>query len=441
MQNYINYKKWFQKSLQYNFDSLEIIFNEKQSLNITLEDTNISKHTKSDLILFTIKGLYKNKKSVISLEKINDNMIDDVLQILKNKTEILTSKEKDFIFEGSLVYPSIRQDNFDFTQIDLKEKYNLLFALKEKLFESSYLKIIDSIDYYEKSFKHHLVNSKGLILEESGSFAAIYATCVFQKDNDITEITKVLAVKKFENFDISKFAKEIVNLGERKVGAKSLISQTYSVVFSNEIFADLLEIFSNIFNGMRAYRGLTKLKDQEGKQIASTKVTLIDDPLSEEAFSQHRFDDEGVACYTKSIVEKGFFKQFVHNLKTAHIFQTKPTGNGFDDSISMGNFYLKKGDKSLEEIISPINNGVYIDYLIGLHAGVNDINGDFSIQAGGFRIEKGIITTPVKLIVVSGNFLDILQNIKAIANDFIFQTSGFGSASVYVGELSIAGEY
>lgn len=102
--------------------------------------------------------------------------------------------------------------------------------------------------------------------------------------------------------------------------------------------------------------------------------------------------------------------------------------------------YLEKGEQTFEEMITSINEGVYIDYIIGFHAGINDISGDFSLQAAGFKIEKGKITKPVKMIIVSGNFFDILLNLKGISNDLVFQFSGFGSPSVYAGDLTIAGE-
>ena len=37
------------------------------------------------------------------------------------------------------------------------------------------------------------------------------------------------------------------------------------------------------------------------------------------------FDDEGVVCYKKMVVEKGVFKTMLHNLKTAKYFKTTST--------------------------------------------------------------------------------------------------------------------
>ncbi|MDV3198378.1 MAG: metallopeptidase TldD-related protein [Vigna little leaf phytoplasma] len=446
MQNNIDYDKWFSISREKKLEALEIITNLNQNLSINLEDGigHISEHIRSDLFSLTIRALYQNKKVQLYLEKIDqidEAKIHQLLENLKRQAEVLRFKEKDFIFAGSVSYPEIPMQSFNFTDVNIQKKYDLLLSFeKELLTQSCFLKTIDSICYSETFYQQTLVNSKGLSLEQKGSFADLSVVCVFQKKDVIEELYENFTVKNFFDFNVIKYAQQVISLGERKLEVCALKSNIYPTVFSNKTFASLLSSFSNIFSGLSAYHNLTKLKGQEGKMIAAPCVTIVDDPLCSKAFFQNQFDNEGVACFPKIIVNKGIFQQFIHNLRTAHIFNTIPTGNSFDNSITMSNCYLQKGKKNLTEIITSIKKGIYIDYLIGLHAGVDDISGDFSLQAKGFVIEKGQITVPIKMMVVSGNFFEILKNIKAIANDFVFKVSGFGSASVYVGELSIAGE-
>lgn len=440
MNNNINYKKWFQAATENGFDALEILTNDNKNKMITLEDGKIHEHIKSDLRTVTIKGLYKNIKSSIYLEKIDENKIDETLKLIKNQISVLNRKEKDLVFAGSPVYPKVKNSNFNFETINIQKKYDLMFQLEKELSQSIFLKKIDSISYSENYFQKRIVNSKGVNLEEKASFLTISTSCVFQKNQEIEEILENFTVKDFNEMDIPKYAKKIISLGEKKLTSQSLESRTYPTVFSNKIFAKFLNKFSSIFDGMRAYYNLSKLKDKKGLKIASSKVTLIDDPLCNKAFFQYGFDDEGVACYTKNIIKEGIFQDFIHDLKSSFLFNTKPSGNSFENSISMTNFYLKESDKTFEEMIKPIEKGVYIDSLIGLHAGIDDISGDFSLQAAGFKIEQGKITSPVKMLVISGNFFDILLNLKDIANDLVIRTSGFGSPTVYIGDLTIAGE-
>ncbi|MDV3173772.1 MAG: metallopeptidase TldD-related protein, partial [Candidatus Phytoplasma stylosanthis] len=430
-----------EKALKKGFTALEILTNEKKTMTLNLEDGKINENIQSDLLEVVIKGLYKNKKSSLYLEKIEESKIDEVLESLKVQISVLNSKEKDIIFKGSKSYPVIPEYNFNFSSVELEKKNNLLFQFeKELLNKSSFLKKIDFISYSEVFLKEKIVNSEGLELEQKNSFASLSVECVFKKNEVIETISDNFPVKKINEFNISEYAKKIINLGEKKMDSCSIESKNYPTVFSNKIFAKLLQSFSSIFSGISVYRNLTKLKNKKNQQIASSQVTIIDDPLNKNAFFQYKFDDEGVACQKKTIIEEGILKQFIHNLKTSLIFKVEPTGNFFNDSISMSNCYLKEGKKSLEEIISSIKEGVYIDFLMGLHAGINTISGDFSLQAGGFKIEKGKITYPIKMIIVSGNFFELLLDIKEISNDLFFKTSGFGSPSVYIENLTIAGQ-
>jgi PmbA protein len=91
-------------------------------------------------------------------------------------------------------------------------------------------------------------------------------------------------------------------------------------------------------------------------------------------------------------------------------------------------------------LVEPIKEGIYITELAGLHSGVKAVSGEFSLQAGGFKIENGKVSTPVKMIVLSGNFFNLLNTIEGIGSDLKFGLNGIGSPSIHVASLAIGGE-
>lgn len=432
--------KWLEQGLKEGFDALEILIHENKSFKLSLEQGKIDACVHSNVKSFIVRGIYQNQKTSFSLEKLDDEAFLDALKNMKENCQNITSKEPALIFEGPATYPEVKENKFDFSQIPLDHKIQLLKELEKTISESVYLQKIDDLIYKESFSKTTLLNSKKVSLSHQNSCAYLYASGVFQKDKDIESFGESNLEKTFDAFDPVKLGRQIVDTTEKKIGGVSILSQKYPVVFSNEMFAELLDGFSDIFSGNSAYRNLTKLKDKVNHLIATPIVNLFDDPLHEKAYFQEKFDEECVPCQTKPIIYQGAFKGFIHNLKTAHFFKEKPTGNGFGGGISMVNCYLEPGKNSFQELIAPIQNGVYITDLIGLHAGIKTVSGDFSLQASGFKIEAGKITSPVKMIVLSGNFFQVLKDIVGIANDFEFQTSGFGSASVCVSSLSIAGK-
>ena len=61
-------------------------------------------------------------------------------------------------------------------------------------------------------------------------------------------------------------------------------------------------------------------------------------------------------------------------------------------------------------------------------------------MATGYLIENGKKTKPVEQITIAGNFYEVLKNVKDLADDLYFTTSGIGCPSVFVGELNISGQ-
>ncbi|CCV64134.1 predicted peptidase U62, modulator of DNA gyrase [Alteracholeplasma palmae J233] len=434
------YQEWIKKGLEKGITDLEIHAVESKSLKLSLYEGKIDQHVKSDILAASIKGIYNDKMSTVSFENLNNDNIDYMLEELISNAKVVTVDEPAIIYEGSKKYPVIKENTFDFDTISINEKIQLLKTLESKIKENKYVKQVQNTVYVESAVKKVIINSKGLNLTSKNSVAYSYAVGVFEKDNDIQTAYKMTLAKTFSDFDAEKQAFETIQRGVKKVGGVPLETGSYPVVFSTETFAEMIESFSGIFNGEAAYRNLTALKDKEKQKIASEKITLIDDPLTENAYFQYTFDDEGVACKTKNIIKDGVFEGFIHNLKTAKIFNVEPTGNGFSGGTSLSNCYLVPGMRSFDEMISSIDNGLYVTDLVGSHAGIQEISGEFSLQASGFRIENGQVTTPVKMIVISGNFFKMINEVEEIANDLEFQLSGFGSPSVYIKQLMVGGK-
>ena len=153
-----------------------------------------------------------------------------------------------------------------------------------------------------------------------------------------------------------------------------------------------------------------------------------------------------MATRTKAVIENGKLTTLLHNLKTARKAGVKTTGNAAKNgyagtvNVSPSNFYLKPGEKSKEELLADLGNGLVITEVSGLHAGANAISGDFSLIAQGYTVKDGKKDQPVERITVAGNFFQLLKNIRAIGSDLTFPGSPIGSPSVDVGEIAVAGK-
>jgi PmbA protein len=93
-----------------------------------------------------------------------------------------------------------------------------------------------------------------------------------------------------------------------------------------------------------------------------------------------------------------------------------------------------------EQLLEGVDKGIYITKCAGLHAGLNPISGSFNLQSTGYLIENGKKTRPVTLIVVSGNFLEMMNNVEKVGNDLIKNFLGVGAPSIKVKGLMVSGK-
>jgi len=434
------YQKWIKIGLEKGLTDIEIHANSKTNLSIEVYDGKVKSNEISDIKNMVVKGIYDNKEAMIKIENLSDENINKMLDYLVENLKNITATEPSLIFEGSKKYPQVNEEIFDFKSIDPTKKVELLLEIENKIAKNKKVSKVETAAYSESLNENIIVNSKGLNLSRKYAYATIYAVGIYQEEGQIKTGLSYQVVKDFNKISAKKIIRENIKNGSEKLGSKSIASKSYPVVFSNEMFGNILASFLHIFTGDAAFKKQSKLIGKENEKIASPIVNLIDDPLNSKALFKVPFDDEGVACKKKHLIKDGKFNGFIHNLKTAAIFKTKPTGNGFGSSVDAANLYLKPENKTFNQLIEDIESGIYITELVGLHAGIDSISGDFSLQAAGFEIKEGKILRPVDMIVVSGNFFDLLNDIEGIAKDFIFGLSGIGSGSVRVKKLTIAGQ-
>ncbi|HHZ18190.1 MAG TPA: TldD/PmbA family protein [Acholeplasmataceae bacterium] len=441
----MKYELLIEKAKAAGFEALEIYANHNYGLQIAVFAGEVDQNKISDSYSYTVRGIYQNKMAVFTTEYGNEEP-DYIVARLKENAATLTTTEEFEIYKGSPAYPDGREPNPVFAQIPVSEKIALLKGLENKVkaFDARIIHVPYCM-YNENLSTVEIINSYGLKLKKENGLAHITVQAV-AKEGEQTQTSYKIDIKlDYNEFDPDAIAREVGEKVIAKLNASPVPSKSYPIIFENEAMSDLLASFVSMFSGESAVKRITPLLGKEGEKVFSEKITFIDDPLYPGAPNFQPFDDEGVASYKKKIVDKGVFTTFLHNLKTAKYFKTQSTGNGFkmgsDINVDVTNFLLTSDEakKSKEEIIKGVKEGLLITELAGLHAGVNPVNGDFSAQASGFLIENGAIARPVNLIVVSGNFLKMMNAIEEIGTDFELFYTNIGTPSVKVSQLPVSG--
>lgn len=437
----------FEKAKIAGFDDCEIYFSDGESISISVYEGEVEKYNLAKSFGLSFRGKINNKMGYSYTEILDEVAIDMLINSAKNSATLIENDDETFIYVGDKTYSEVKTYSKELENIDPGKMIDLALDLEKEA--KNYCDKVVNINGCKISYSssnYGIYNTKGLELNNKDNILTSYVVPVVEDESGKNDGVGYVVASSLDEIKPRKMAAQGVEEGLSKLGGKSIPSGSYKTIIYNEAMVQLLETFASTFSGDAAQKGLSLLKGKEGDMIASPIVTIVDDPLMECGLASAPFDDEGVATFTKELVYEGKLNTLLHNLKTAHKQGVKSTGNGFKASyassvnVSESNLYLRKGEKSFEDLMKEINEGVIITDLAGLHSGANTVSGDFSLAAKGFYVENGKKTFPVEQITLAGNYFDLLKNIVAVGNDLKFPMSNVGSPSVIVTGLSIAGK-
>jgi PmbA protein len=163
-------------------------------------------------------------------------------------------------------------------------------------------------------------------------------------------------------------------------------------------------------------------------KVAEEKLTIWDDGRYAGGIRSALADDEGVETSKKAIIDRGKLQSYIYDSYNANIRGVKATGNGFrrgtrsiegaftsPTSCNYANMLVQPGNRSLDAIVSKIDNGVLIEALATSE--VNPITGGFGCEVrDATLIEGGKPTKHVKHALLTGNIYKALKNIFDISD-------------------------
>jgi PmbA protein len=247
------------------------------------------------------------------------------------------------------------------------------------------------------------------------------------------------------DLDLEKAASDAVERATRLLGAVKPKSDHLTVVFEPRITATLLSILAGTLDGESVLKGRSLFADRVGEQVSIPSFTLVDDPTDPEAYSAARFDAEGLATRRNPLIEGGVLTRFLYNTYSARRAGTVSTGSavraGFKSGPSTGAraVSLVPGDRSPEEILGAVGEGLLVQSVSGIHSGVNPVSGDFSVGAEGVLIQGGAMGRPVREFTIASTIQRMLSGIVAIGNDLERLPSSAAGLTLAISDISMSG--
>lgn len=291
-----------------------------------------------------------------------------------------------------------------------------------------------------------IVNSKHIRKKYRATSCTAQVMAIAEENGDSQvgwgfEGSRFLEDISFERVGISAAERAVQMLGARRIkGSRA------SVLLDNSVSAAFLGLFAASLSAEAVQKGKSLLGSKLNKQVLNSKLNMVDTGLLPRKLGSRPIDDEGVPQKEKHVVREGILQTYLYNTYAARKQVTQSTGNavraGFAalPSIGVSNLFIKA--LSLDDIIQKsrmpetLRDGLYVFDAMGVHT-ANPISGEFSVGVTGLWIEKGKIKYPVKEAVISGNILDLFNNIEAVSDDLHFYGS-IGAQSLIVSNVNIS---
>ncbi len=196
----------------------------------------------------------------------------------------------------------------------------------------------------------------------------------------------------------------------RKIGQRPTQSGRYDMLVEWPVADHLLAPLLSAMQGAAIQQQMSFLGDKLGQQVASPLLHLVDDPLTPGRRGASYFDFDGVATERRILFDHGRLSTLFIDESYGRKLSMAPT------TLGAHHLELTPGALTLEQLIVQSTHTILVTDFNG--GNCDPATGNFSYGIEGFLIEDGIIVQPISGMNITGNMLQLWQNLVAVSSDF-----------------------
>ena len=317
-------------------------------------------------------------------------------------------------------------------QIDLEEKYRLTSLYNQILLSGPEIQTSD-LRYVDVYTVKYFANSEGTYIKQERFYTLLGMASIARRGGNIQSAHEGVGgtggYELVENQEEKaekavKRASQLLDAEPAKGGRYTVVvDPELSGVFAHEAFGHLSEA-DFLFENERLL-DIMKL----GRRFGSEILNIVDEPPIPGEGGFYLYDDEGVAAGKTYLIREGKLVGRLHSRETAAKMGEEPTGNAraisyeYPPIVRMSNTYIEKGEKSKEEMISEVKEGIYAR---GFRGGQTNLEMFTFAPEEGYIIKDGKLTRRIRDFNLTGNIFTTLSQIDAVGNDLVLFTGPGG---------------
>ncbi len=284
-----------------------------------------------------------------------------------------------------------------------------------------------------------IANSEGLWVEDTRNYIRAFAIVIAGTGSERQTSTQgpgAFAGYEFiESLDPQRMGAETAHSSVLMLNAKYAPQGQYPVIIDNGFGGVIFhEACGHGLEATSLSRNASIFLGKLGQQVASDKVTAIDDGTLVNKWGSTNIDDEGAVTRRNVLIENGILKSYLIDKVGGLKMDMQPTGNGrrqsykFPPTSRMTNTYIDAGNDKFDNMVASIDFGLYAKKMGG--GSVLPGTGDFNFAvAEGYVIRNGKIAEPVRGATLIGNGAQILNKISMVSDNLELAEGMCGSQS------------
>ncbi len=267
-----------------------------------------------------------------------------------------------------------------------------------------------------------LASSTGMRVLTEWSRLGLSFFAVVRRGEEVGAFHDFDTARRLEDFVPEGVAEKATRAAIGFLGARPLPTGKMPVVLGPLAADSLVMTLLGAANAESIQRNRSFLVGKEGQTIASQHLTVREEPFIPAGVSSMPADGEGVPKTPRTLLDRGVLTTYLHNSYTANKAGVPNTAHamrsGYGAGLGIGpsNILTQPGDRTEEELIAEIEEGLYIK---DASLSADGISGDLSATVDfGYKIEKGKLTHPVEATMIGGNVLDLAARLDAVSSDY-----------------------
>ncbi|WP_294374820.1 TldD/PmbA family protein [uncultured Clostridium sp.] len=382
--------------------------------------------------------IFKGFKSVYAYT--NNNSLDSLLETayraalalgeIKEEKSIVLNEKKIETIHPILYYPKDVQ--YEKKIAVLKTAYG-----GAKNYNNEISQVI--ANYSDKEQNVLIANTEGIYIKDTRIRTRLGVSAVASKDNEnqtgFQGPGRHMGIEMFEKIDPEAAGIEAARIAHTMLHAKNCPAGNMTVAIDNGFGGVIFhEACGHALEATAVAKGNSVFAGKLGQQIASSKVTAIDDGTIPNAWGSLNIDDEGNKTQKNVLIENGILKGYMIDKLNGRRMNMKSTGSSrrqsykYQPTSRMTNTYIAAGTDKPDDIIKSIEDGLYAKKLGG--GSVNPVTGEFNFSVQeGYLVKNGVIQEPVRGASLIGKGSDVLMDIDMVGDNLELAQGICGSSS------------